>query len=88
MDQLIIPSLIFFFILITCLLDIIQIVEGEILSWSVVGLKGLIYKYSSINKFLEVEVLVKKTLQKSNGLISGFNAMWYQWRVKICRRVF
>ena len=46
-----------------------QIVEGEILSWSVVGLKGLIYKYSYINKFLEVEVLVKKTLQKSNGLI-------------------
>ena len=42
MDQLIIPSLVFFVILITCLLDIVLILmEGEILSWSLMGVKGL-----------------------------------------------
>ena len=37
LDQIIIPLLIFFFILITCLLDIILILWGEILSWSFMG---------------------------------------------------
>ena len=41
LDQLIIPSLVFFVILITCLLDIVLILEGEILSWSLMGVKGL-----------------------------------------------
>ena len=41
LDQLIIPSLVFFVILITCLLDIVLILEGEILSWSPTGVKGL-----------------------------------------------
>ena len=41
MDQLIIPQLIFFFILITCLLDIVLILLGEIMSWSLIGVKGL-----------------------------------------------
>ena len=41
LDQLIIPLLIFFYILITCLLDIELILEGEILSWSLMGVKGL-----------------------------------------------
>ena len=40
-DQLIIPELIFFFILVTCLLDIVWILWGEILSWSLMGVKGL-----------------------------------------------
>ena len=33
--------MIFFFILITCLLDIVLILQGEILSWSLVGIKRL-----------------------------------------------
>ena len=41
MDQLIIPKLIFFFILITYLVDIVLILYGEILSWSLMGVKGL-----------------------------------------------
>ena len=41
LDQLIIPWLIFFFILITFLLVIVLILKGEILSWSLVGVKGL-----------------------------------------------
>ena len=41
LDQLIIPSLVFFVILITCVLDIVLILEGEILSWSPTGVKGL-----------------------------------------------
>ena len=41
LDQLVIPILIFFFILITCLLDIVLILLGEILSWSLMGVKGL-----------------------------------------------
>ena len=36
-----IPSLIFFFFIITCLLDIVLILQGEILSWSLMKVKGL-----------------------------------------------
>ena len=39
LDQLIIPKLIFLFI--TCLLDIVLILYGEILFWSLMGVKGL-----------------------------------------------
>ena len=42
MDQLIIPKLLFFFILVTYLVDILLILWGEILSWSLMGIKGLI----------------------------------------------
>ena len=42
LDQLIIPKLIFFFILIIYLVDIVLILWGEILSWSLMGVKGLI----------------------------------------------
>ena len=35
------PKLIFFFILITYLVDIVSILYGEILSWSFMGVKGL-----------------------------------------------
>ena len=41
LDQLIIPKLIFFFILITYLVDIVLILLGEILSWSLMGVQGL-----------------------------------------------
>ena len=41
MDQPIIHKLIFFFILITYLVDIEVIMLGEILSWSLMGVKGL-----------------------------------------------
>ena len=44
MDQLIIPFLRLSFILITCLLDIVLTLLGEILSWSLVGVKGLIHR--------------------------------------------
>ena len=39
LDQPIIPKLIFFPILITCLVDIVLILYGEILSWSLMGIK-------------------------------------------------
>ena len=42
MDQLIIPKFVFFFILITHLIDIVLLLLGEILSWSHMGVKGLI----------------------------------------------
>ena len=41
LNQLIIPLFIFFFILVTCLLDIVLILYREILSWSLMGVKGL-----------------------------------------------
>ena len=41
MDQLIIPKLIFFVILIIYLVDILLILKGEILSWSLMGVRGL-----------------------------------------------
>ena len=42
LDQLTIPKLTFFFILITYLVDIVLILKGAILSWSLMGVKGLI----------------------------------------------
>ena len=52
LDQLIIPKLIFFFILITCLLVIVLILKREILSWSLMGVKGLTCKsFISKQKF-------------------------------------
>ena len=44
LDQLIIPWLIYFFIPITCLLDIVLILWGEILNWSLMGFKGLMWR--------------------------------------------
>ena len=41
LDQLIIPLLIFFFILIPCLLEIVFTLYGETTSWSLLGVKGL-----------------------------------------------
>ena len=41
LDLLIIPKLIYFFILTTCLLNIVLILLGEILSSSLMGVKGL-----------------------------------------------
>ena len=41
LDQQIIPKLMFFFILITYLVDIALILSGEILSKSLMGVKGL-----------------------------------------------
>ena len=40
LDQLIIPKLTFFFILITYLVDIVLILKGEFLSPSLMGVKG------------------------------------------------
>ena len=42
MDQHIIPRLTFFFILLTYLIDVVLIMLGEIISWSLMGVKGLI----------------------------------------------
>ena len=41
LDQLIIPWLVFFFILITFLFDVVLILRAEILCWSVIGVKGI-----------------------------------------------
>ena len=45
MDQLIIPKLIYFFILNTHLVDIELILKGEILSWSLMRVKGSKWKH-------------------------------------------
>ena len=54
LNQLIIPKLIFFLILITYLVDIVLILQGEILSMSLIGVKGLMVMWSmhlSSNRF-------------------------------------
>ena len=50
LDQLKIPALTFFFILMTCLLDIILILEGDILSWPVMELRVNIQTRETINQ--------------------------------------
>ena len=49
------PSLIFFFILITCLLVIVLISYGEILSWSLIRVQGLIQLLDKLNISTPVE---------------------------------
>ena len=48
LDQLIIPKEIVFFILITCLVDAVLILSGEILYWSLVGVKGFKHPRASL----------------------------------------
>ena len=43
LDQPIIPKLVVFFILITCLVDIVWILQREIMSWSLLGVRELIW---------------------------------------------
>ena len=45
LDQLIILWFTFFFILITCLLEIVAILWGEILFWSLLGVKGILVNW-------------------------------------------
>ena len=54
MDQLIIPKLLFFFILVTYLVDISLILWGEILSWSLMGIIGLINMNKKPTKKVEL----------------------------------
>ena len=49
LDQLISPNWFFWFILITCQLNIVVILWGEIISWSLVGVKGLTIDRSNSN---------------------------------------
>ena len=58
LDQLIIPKLIFFFVLITYLIDIVLISKGEILSWSLMRVKGLLNNYF---KLVNIVIIVKPT---------------------------
>ena len=50
LDEFVITKLIFFFILITCLFDIVLILLGEILSWSLMGVNGLIVSIFICNR--------------------------------------
>ena len=60
LDQLIIPWLIFVFILITCLHDVVMILLGEVLSWSLMGVKGLNKKmYFILLLSVDVQMLVQ-----------------------------
>ena len=56
MDQLIIPKLIFFFVLITSLIDIVLISKREILSWSLMGVQGLL---NNNFKLVNIVIIVK-----------------------------
>ena len=56
MDQLIIPKLMFFFVLITSLIDIVLISKREILSWSLMGVQGLL---NNNFKLVNIVIIVK-----------------------------
>ena len=62
LDQPIIPLSIFFFILVTCLLDILLIMQGEILSRSLARHKGLIGQ----KKFVQLYNLYQRCKAKKN----------------------
>ena len=68
LDQLIIPKLIFFFILITYLVDIVLILWGEILSWSLMGVKGFIQVDQQITCVMFMYNVWLKSLKKKHDL--------------------
>ena len=71
LDQPIIPLSIFFFIHVTCLLNILLIMQGEILSWSPAGHKGLIGQKKIVQLYdLYQRCKAKKKLQR------GTQVMW------------
>ena len=57
LDQLMIPKLIFVSILITCLLDVVSKLEGEIQSWSLMGVKGFTKVFKSL-ELIELNIVV------------------------------
>ena len=58
LDQLMIPKLIFVSILITCLLDVVSKLEGEIQSWSLMGVKGFTKVFKSL-ELIELNIVVE-----------------------------
>ena len=71
LDQPIIPLSIFFFIHVTCLLNILLIMQGEILSWSPAGHKGLIGQKKIVQLYdLYQRCKAKRKLQR------GTQVMW------------
>ena len=62
MDLLIIPKLIYFFILTTCLLNIVLILLGEILSSSLMGVKGLTGDLIILLMMVMMVMMVKQCL--------------------------
>ena len=53
-----IPKLIFVSILITCLLDVVSKLEGEIQSWSLMGVKGFTKVFKSL-ELIELNIVVE-----------------------------
>ena len=60
LDQLMIPKLMFVSILITCLLDVVSKLEGEIQSWSLMGVKGFTKVFKSLMELNIVVVIARK----------------------------
>ena len=58
-------KLLFFFILITCLIDVVLILKGEILSWSLMGVIGLKGK-KVLSKFFHISLFFS-SLQLANA---------------------
>ena len=76
MNQLVIPSLIFFFILITCLFDIVLILLGEFClmghdSWSLMGVNGLKGEDNENNRYVSSKRLVQGRVKKIWILMLG-----------------
>ena len=68
LDQVIIPKLIFFFILVTYLVDIVVILYGKILSWSLMGVKGITLLVQILNYFHYLCLLEIKCTDKLSTL--------------------
>ena len=81
LDQLIIPKLILFFILIASLLDIVLITSGEILFWSLIGVKGLTV-YNTVN-VLNVGEGEEGGIWSHGLIIEQLNWWWLLPRISI-----
>ena len=68
LDQLIIPKLIFFFILITCLLNIVLILQREILSWSLIKVHVVTERYNKLLYLLVWSMFSWQVKSKDNKM--------------------
>ena len=84
LNQLIIPWLIIFFIHMTCLLDIAFILWGEILSWSFMGVKGLIQVGQQITCVMFVHNIWLNSLKEKHNL-QWVEDIWTQVLTFLCK---
>ena len=95
LDQLIIPLLLFFCSLVMCLLDVVLLLYGEILSWSLIEVKGLkVYLGLHLGSLVHLNLVGSKESSCFGAVLQNWecqlDCFWYkmlQIRAKFTRKL-